>query len=179
MAKDQFNYPALMDGALRGVVRSVLQRTAERGLPGAHHFYISFRTDYPGVEVPEYLREKYPEEITIVLQHQFWGLEAGEDHLAVTLSFRDIHERLVVPWPALTGFADPSVSFGLQFEAPPGVAQGEAKAKVESAAKTEPRPEATMHALPAPTGEPPAGEEARPAAGRTGEVVALDAFRKK
>lgn len=185
MAKDHFNYPALMDGALRGIVRSVLQRTAERGLPGSHHFYISFRTDYPGVEVPEYLREKYPEEITIVLQHQFWGLESNDDQLAVTLSFRDIHERLVVPWPALTGFADPSVSFGLQFEAPGAAAAAvEAKEKGEGGpklvpAKTEPRPEATMHALPAPAADTPAADAAKPAAGRTGEVVTLDAFRKK
>jgi len=184
MAKDHFNYPALMDGALRGIVRSVIERTAERGLPGAHHFYISFRTQYPGVEVPDYLRERYPEEITIVLQHQFWGLEATDEHLAVTLSFRDIHERLVVPWPALTGFADPAVSFGLQFEAPAGSVAAEetgggADKPKAVPAKPEPRTEASMHALPVPAADGTGDEVAKPPPGRTGEVVTLDAFRKK
>jgi|JI10StandDraft_1071094.scaffolds.fasta_scaffold56621_4 hypothetical protein len=181
MAKDHFNYPAIMDGALRGVVRTVLERTAERGIPGAHHFYISFRTDHPGVEIPDYLREKYPEEITIVLQHQFWGLECDDARMAVTLSFRDIHERLVVPWAALTGFADPSVSFGLQFEPRPGEATAtrhETKAKPE-AVKPEARTEATMHALPAPSADAPAAAEPAKPGARTGEVVTLDAFRKK
>ncbi|BBK45167.1 hypothetical protein STVA_51870 [Allostella vacuolata] len=182
MAKDHFNYPALMDAALRGIVRKVLERTAERGIPGSHHFYISFRTDFPGVEIPDYLREQYPEEITIVLQHQYWGLEVDDDRLAVTLSFRDIHERLVVPWPALTGFADPSVSFGLQFEARPAAADGAAKPRIEAKPKGEAPTSAKMHALPvpAPAGDTPAedGQAEKPAA-KSGEVVTLDAFRKK
>ncbi|BBK34564.1 hypothetical protein EDC65_2948 [Stella humosa] len=184
MAKDHFNYPALMDAALRGVVRKVIERTAERGIPGSHHFYISFRTDYPGVELPDYLREQYPEEITIVIQHQFWGLEADDDKMAVTLSFRDIHERLVIPWPALTGFADPAVSFGLQFEAR-GDAAAPAKPKLEVKSRSEPRTEAQMHSLPTPVpaaeqppGEADKGDAEKPAV-RTGEVVTLDAFRKK
>ncbi|MGE0722762.1 MAG: SspB family protein [Alphaproteobacteria bacterium] len=166
MAKDLLNYPALMDGALRSVVRQALERVAEHGLPGAHHFYLSFRTDHAGVQIPDYLREKYPEEITIVLQHQFWGLDIQPDRFEVTLSFRDVHERLIVPFAALTGFADPSVNFGLQFEARrveandgAGADKGRALAAV-------------------PKAVPPAAEDAKDAP-KTGEVVALDAFRKK
>ena len=176
MAKDHFNYPALMDAALRGIVRTVLEQTAERGTPGSHHFYLSFRTGFPGVEIPDYLREKYPDEITIVIQHQYWGLEVDAEKVSVTLSFRDIHERLVVPFAAMTGFADPSVSFGLQFEVrEPG----------DAAAPAGP---AKMHALPVPgpaaddaQDVDAAGEKAapRPSAPKTGEVVTLDAFRKK
>ncbi|MGE0718779.1 MAG: SspB family protein [Alphaproteobacteria bacterium] len=171
MAKDLMNYPAMMDAALRSVVRQSLERAAERGLPGAHHFYISFRTDDPGVTMPEYLREKYPEEITIVLQHQFWGLEIEPERFSVTLSFRDIHERLVVPFAALTGFADPSVSFGLQFEARKDAASG---AKPGEATP----PKAVALPLPVPAAPEPDAAEKQPPA-RTGEVVALDAFRKK
>ncbi len=183
MAKDHFNYPALMDAALRGIVRTVLAQTAERGTPGSHHFYLSFRTGFPGVEIPDYLREKYPEEITIVIQHQYWGLEVDEEKVSVTLSFRDIHERLVVPFAAMTGFADPSVSFGLQFEAKDA---GSAPAPAGSA---KPAGSAQLHALPVPApaaGDGPdadssAGDQAdeRPPAPKTGEVVTLDAFRKK
>jgi len=166
MAKDQLNYPAMMDAALRGVVRQALERVAEHGLPGAHHFYLSFRTDHPGVAIPEYLREKYPEEITIVVQHQFWGLDITPEKFEITLSFRDIHERLVVPFAALTGFADPSVNFGLQFEA--------RKTDGAGAAAVEPK----SRGLSAVPSTPPAAEDEKPAP-KTGEVVALDAFRKK
>ncbi|MCC7273733.1 MAG: hypothetical protein IT561_13770 [Alphaproteobacteria bacterium] len=170
MAKDLMNYPALMDGALRGVVRQVLQRAAERGLPGAHHFYLSFRTDDPGVTMPEYLREKYPEEITIVFQHQFWGLEIDEEKFAVTLSFRDVHERLVVPFRAMTGFADPSVNFGLQFEARKEAGAPAADGPAKAASVPLPAPVAVAS-------DQAATAEKQPA--KTGEVVALDAFRKK
>jgi len=174
MARDLMNYPTLMDAALRGVIRTVLARTAEHGLPGAHHFYLSFRSDHPGVEVPDYLRERYPDEITIVLQHQFWGLEVGEERFQVSLSFNDRQERLVVPFAAITGFADPSVSFGLQFEA---------KAGPGAAAPDGARPVALAPARPAqpgparPDDSVAGGEAGEPA--RKGEVVALDTFRKK
>jgi hypothetical protein len=116
MSKDALRYDRMVENALRDVVREALGLVAERGLPGNHHFYISFRTDHPGVEMPEYLRTKYPEEITIVLQYQFWALETEGEQFSVVLSFNDRRERLVVPYAALTGFADPSVKFALRFQ---------------------------------------------------------------
>jgi hypothetical protein len=114
-----FDYPRLVVDALRGVARSVLGRAAEEGLPGDHHFYVSFRTDAPGVEVSPHLRRQHPAEMTIVLQNQFWGLEVDEDRFAVTLRFGGRPERLVVPFAALVAFADPSADFGLRFDAKP------------------------------------------------------------
>lgn len=111
----KFDYEQLVQDSLRSVVRESLMQVARSGLPGNHHFYISFRTDYPGVDLPDYLLEQYPEEITIVLQYEFWDLEVEEDTFFVTLCFNDIHERLTVPLQAIVSFVDPSVKFGLQF----------------------------------------------------------------
>ena len=113
---DRFHYDALVDDALRSVVRRVLTQVAESGLPGSHHFYISFRSGDPGVELPEYLRAKYPEEMTIVLQHQYWDLILHDDSFEVTVSFNKQQERIKVPFAALSAFVDPSVRFGLQFD---------------------------------------------------------------
>ena len=160
MVKDFMNYTAMVDGALRSVVRDVIAQVQETGLPGNHHFYVSFRTDYAGVVLPGHLRERYPEEMTIVLQHQFWGLEVKEQGFEVTLSFNDIHEYLFVPYAAMTAFADPSVQFGLQFK---------------------PLDEATnglpVTGQPAQDETPSAEQPERPDAGA--DVVALDKFRKK
>ena len=112
------DYEALAQDAMRGVVRAVLTRTAKSGLPGDHHFYISFDTQHPGVVLSKRLREKYPEEMTIVLQHRFWDLSVTEERFEVKLTFDGIPERLVVPFAALKIFFDPSVRYGLQFEAP-------------------------------------------------------------
>jgi len=112
------DYEALAQDAMRGVVRTVLARTAKSGLPGDHHFYISFDTQHPGVVLSKRLREKYPEEMTIVLQHRFWDLNVTEDRFEVKLTFDGIPERLVVPFAAVKIFFDPSVRYGLQFEAP-------------------------------------------------------------
>jgi hypothetical protein len=109
------DYESMVQNSLRGVVQNILRDAAKDGLPGAHHFYISFDTNYPGVEMPEYLREQYPEEITIVLQYEFWDLEIEDTQFFITLCFNDIHERLVVPFEAIISFVDPSVKFGLQF----------------------------------------------------------------
>ena len=159
MAQDLFNYPKMVETALRGVMREALARTAREGLPGDHHFYVTFRTRAPGVGLPPYLLSKFPDEMTIVLQHQFRALEVGEDAFLVNLSFQSRSERLRIPFAAVTTFADPSVNFGLQFEVPTA-------------------PAAEVTALPAqiPSLEPeqPA-EPARPAA----EVVTLDKFRKR
>lgn len=118
MQDDGIRYEKLVEDALRGVVRAALAQVSDEGLPGAHHFYITFRTDHPGVEIPDYLREKYPSEMTVVMQYQFWDLVVEEDYFSITLSFNNVGENLVVPFVAITGFADPSVKFGLQFHSP-------------------------------------------------------------
>jgi hypothetical protein len=113
---DYMNYNEIVEQALKGVVRESLERVAENGLPGEHHLYISFLSGFPGVIMPDSLRARYPEEITIVLQHEFWDLEITDLGFSVMLSFNNKREFLNVPWIAITGFADPSVQFGLQFK---------------------------------------------------------------
>ena len=108
-------YQDMMERALRGVMRDALALAGEQGLPGNHHYYVSFLTQHDGVTIPDSLRARYPDEMTIVLQHQFWGLETGEDGFSVTLSFGGKSERLTVPFEAVTAFVDPAVDFGLRF----------------------------------------------------------------
>lgn len=117
MAKDLIRYDLLVQNALKGVMRKVLVDAVKEGLPGDHHFYISFRTEAPGVRMSQRLRERYPEEMTIVLQHQYWDLAVTEHAFEVGLSFSGVPERLLVPFDALIGFFDPSVEFGLKFTA--------------------------------------------------------------
>lgn len=131
MDPDRIDYPAILQEALRGAVRRVLEQVAEHGLPGEHHFFIGFRTDHPGVEVPRFARQQYPEEMTIILQHQFWGLEVTAEEFSVALSFGGSRQRLTVPFAALTGFADPSVDFGLRFGAAAGEELTPAEPEVE------------------------------------------------
>ena len=157
MAEDLYDYSAMVETALRGVVREALSRAAKSGLRGDHHFYITFHTAAPGVELPDYLRDKYPDEMTIVLQHQFWQLTLTPAAFSVGLSFHSKLERLTVPFAAITGFADPSVKFGLQFQPPPGAAPPD------------------VAALPA--APPPSAAE--PQARSGAEVVTLDKFRKR
>jgi hypothetical protein len=152
--KDLLRYDKMVEAALRGVVREAIARTAVNGLPGAHHFYITFRTRFPGLALPDYLAAQYPEEMTVVLEHQFWDLEVTEERFSVTLSFQNRPERLTIPFDAITAFADPAVKFGLQFQAVP----------VEDAAA------ASGDAAPAKT---------EPKADTPCEVVTLDTFRKK
>ena len=116
MSEDMIHYPAVIDQAMRGAVREVLKRVQAKGLPGEHHFYISYNTNYPGVKISEQLKSRYPNEITIVLQHQFWDFKVEQEQFQVTLSFGGMPEKLVIPFAALTAFADPSVKFGLQFQ---------------------------------------------------------------
>jgi uncharacterized protein len=172
MAKDYIGYQALTDAALRGVVRDALRRVEAQGLIGSHHFYLTFKTHFPGVEIPAFLREQYPDEMTIILQHQFWGLKVHDDLFEVALTFKKMPATLVIPFAALTGFLDPGVQFGLQFKAiegevrragPVPVAQAQAEAE-------------SVEEPPEESGEPPA-EDVKPAA--QGEVVSLDSFRKK
>jgi uncharacterized protein len=154
MAQDLLGYDKLVENALRGVAREALRRAARDGLPGAHHFYLGFRTAAAGVSLPGYLSAKFPDEMTIVLQHQFWGLEVGEEAFSVSLSFQGRPERLTIPFAALTSFADPAVEFGLKFETP--------------------APPSNIPALPTAAASPAPVPE-RPAA----EVVTLDKFRKR
>ncbi len=112
---DHIDYAKLIDVAMRRVVREVLEDAARRGLPGEHHFYISFDTNFPGVSMSEMLRARYPEEMTIVIQHQFWDMRVEDNTLFITLSFNNIPEKLEIPLAAITAFADPSIKFGLQF----------------------------------------------------------------
>ena len=121
MGKDLIGYSALVENGLRSVVREALRRVAAEGWPGTHHAYIAFNTAAPGVELPDSLLARYPDELTIVLQHQYWDLEVEDDHFAVTLSFNKVGQRVVVPFAALTSYADPSVKFGLQFGVAPEV----------------------------------------------------------
>lgn len=116
MAEDLMRYDLLAQEALRGVVRAALERVVREGLPGNHHFFISFSTLHPGVEISDRLHKKYEHEMTIVLQHQFWNLQVEADRFSVDLSFNDIPEELVIPFDAVKGFFDPAVQFGLQFE---------------------------------------------------------------
>ena len=116
MSEDLMDYQALVERAMKGVVRNVLLRVAEDGLPGEHHLYITFLTEHEGVKIADRLIAKYPDEMTIVLQYQFWGLEISENAFEITLSFSGKNERLLIPLDAVVGFADPSVNFGLQFK---------------------------------------------------------------
>ena len=118
MSKDDeiLRYDKMVEQALRGVVRQAVEAVIGDGLPGDHHFYITFMTDYPGVSIPDYLRDRYPGEMTIVLQYQFYDLSVDKEKMKVTLSFNNVPERLTIPLAAITTFADPSVNFALQFQ---------------------------------------------------------------
>jgi hypothetical protein len=165
MAKDLLRYDKMIESAMRGVVRQAVSEAARHGLPGAHHFYISFRTDHPGTVVPDYLKSRYPQEMTIVLQYQFWGLDVEEESFSVTLSFNNVHERLTVPFQAVTVFADPAAKFTLPFQAAPASA-GQSQSPIPSG-ETVAQPDAAAQA----PAEEPTSEGAK--------VVTLDAFRKK
>ena len=141
-------YQDLMERALRRVMRDALALVEEQGLPGNHHYYISFHTRHDGVTIPEHLRARYPDEMTIVIQHRYWGLEVRDDGFSVTLSFGGRSERLAVPYEAVTGFMDPAVNFGLRFGPQP---EGEAE---------------------------DASDEGQQAAADSATVVTLDKFRK-
>ncbi len=112
---DYLDYSRLIDAAMHYVVRGVLRIVSEYGLPGDHYFFITFNTEYPGVKMSDSLKDKYPEEMTIVIQHQFWDLQVEDDYFSIVLSFDNVKQSIVVPFDSLISFADPSVKFGLQF----------------------------------------------------------------
>ncbi len=143
-------YDEIVQDALRGVVQRVLTRIdAEGGLPGAHHFYIAFRTHAPGVDIPNHLLERYPDEMTVVIQHRYWDLAVDDEGFQIGLSFNQVPAKLRIPFSAITGFVDPAVNFALQFNAP-----------------------TDADAPPPPEPEPPADDPG-------GNVVTLDRFRRK
>ncbi|TAL02974.1 MAG: hypothetical protein EPO08_05660 [Rhodospirillaceae bacterium] len=111
----KLSYEKMVEDALRGVLRQALQITAAQGLPGSHHFYITFDTTHPGVKIADTLKTQHPNEMTIVLQHQFWDLKVAQDQFEITLSFSGVSQRLLIPFAAVTAFADPHAKFGLQF----------------------------------------------------------------
>jgi hypothetical protein len=169
MATDHIRYDVLARDALRGVLRQVLADAAEHGLPGEHHFFITFLSTAEGVKLSPRLLAQYPEEMTVILQHQFWDLVVTEDRFEVGLSFGGIPERLVVPFNSIKSFFDPSVKFGLQFEA--------AEAATEA-------PATSLPAVPAPSALPvtaPSAEnqDEKAKLSEGAEVVRLDRFRKK
>jgi uncharacterized protein len=199
MSVDHIRYDLLTQDALRGVIRTVLTDVAVKGLQGEHHFFITFDTRIDGVRMSARLRASYPEEMTIVLQHQFWDLMVGEDHFDVGLAFNSIPERLHVPFKAVKVFMDPSVPFGLEFtvdgegtratsrdgtaETPAAMMKPQPAGKpspAKPAVAKPPRPQ--LKKEPAPQATAPAPPPSLPGAGKedsTGEVVRLDRFRKK
>src|SRR5690606_17584423 len=182
MAEDLIRYDILAQEALRGVMRKVLAEVARTGLPGNHHFFITFLTGAPGVRISSRLRERYPEQMTIVIQYQYWDLKVTETGFEVGLSFSDVAEKLEIPFSAVRGFYDPSVSFELEFDV-----------------KAEPQETAPVSELPKPVPAPapkvarqpeakPAAPKAKPVvekpqtadeAPKGADVVSLDSFRKK
>lgn len=181
---DILRYDRMVESALRGVVRQAISEIVERGrpverraqaelgvsteydLPGDHHFYLTFLTDYPGVKIPDYLHDRYPGEMTIVMQYQFFDLSVDEEKLSVTLSFNNVPERLIIPLSAISIFADPSVNFALQFQP-----------------LSEEFDEADLELEEEPEDDNPGGgkkkKKKKTDDGKTGEVVSLDQFRKK
>ncbi|MEE8350875.1 MAG: ClpXP protease specificity-enhancing factor SspB [Rhodospirillales bacterium] len=170
MNDDPLRYDTWIEDALRSVIRRTLGFAAENGLPGEHHFYITFRTDADGVEVPAYLKAENPEELTIVLQHQFEDLVVNEDAMWVTLRFNGSPERLRIPFDAVLSFADPSVNFGLQLKM-----SGEPEGNMEFDATQAQNFEAEAATPAQDANMSPGNKKAK----GTGEVIALDAFRKK
>jgi uncharacterized protein len=178
MPTDYIRYDLLAQEALRGVLRTVLADVAKKGLPGEHHFNITFDTTAPGVRLSERMRTQYPQTMTIVLQHQFWDLAVHDDAFEVGLSFGGVPERIAVPFEAVTSFLDPAVQFGLQFETMTAAAEEEADAPAKASDQTtgpvtlpaQGKADASPDREPAP--EPSANTGG-------GEVVRLDRFRKK
>jgi uncharacterized protein len=197
LSSDSIDYQRLVEGALRDVVRRVLADVAAEGLPGDHHFYIGFRTGHPGVVMPRSLRDLYPEEMSLILQHQFWNLAVGDDGFAVDLTFSGSRQRLEIPFAALTMFADPAAEFALRFmpRAPGEMAAMPATAATSATSASSAPATPAAAAAASPTGggiafpqPPPSGAAggAAPASspaggGRPGpgEVIRFDPSRRK
>jgi uncharacterized protein len=188
MSTDLIRYDLLAQEALRGVVRRVLEDVSRTGLPGEHHFYISFNTEFPGVRISPRLREKYPEEMTIVIQHQFWDLNVEDHDFQIGLSFSNVPEMLHVPFDAITGFFDPSVKFGLKFEPLTPVEDDEQDSEQPPAPAAVPTVQSEVRSIvpaarpaktEAETEAPSAGEDEAEDKPEGAQIVSLDKFRKK
>lgn len=162
----ELDYPRWITEALRVVARRALEHVEHEGLPEEHHFLLSFRTRGEGVRLPAFLRDQYPEEVTVVLQHQYWDLVVDEEAFSVTLTFAGARHRIFVPWPALTAFADPAAQLALRFEMAAAEENGEGE---DEGAPTR------FDAVPGGAAAPAAGEEGE----ESGEVVSIDRFRKR
>jgi hypothetical protein len=179
--KDFIGYAKLMDKAMRNLVREVLAQTARKGLVGSHHFFVTFDTRAQGVMISEDLRARFPVEMTIVIQHKYWGLKADDDHFEITLTFNKVPEEIVVPFHAVRRFSDPSQEFGFALQAvspeAPAVAlrtvsSGEVKSEMQKdagAQDKDQKPQLVPDSTSPPASVPPSGKT----------VVSLDAFRKK
>ncbi|MBM3585172.1 MAG: hypothetical protein FJX36_12345 [Alphaproteobacteria bacterium] len=171
MGKVELRYDRLMDDAVRGVIAKVLGIAARQGLSGQHHFLITFRTGHPGVDIADELRARYPQDMTIILQNQFWNLKVADARFSVTLSFNKVPQHLVIPYGAIVGFADPSVKWGIKLE------------PREAGAKDAPAPAGSEPAAPLPAPEtrvPTVARDAEPdGSDAPSKVVTLDAFRRK
>ena len=184
MATDLIRYDLLVQDALRSVVRKVLADTARAGLIGEHHFNIAFKTQAPGVVAPPAIKQRFPDEMSIILQHEFWDLVVSEDAFEVSLNFARKPERLTVPFDSITGFTDPSVPFGFKLEprvsepASRGPAAVEQKEPAPARAPAKPAP-VKPPAQPAPAAKPPQSAEKPEEPGGEAKVVSIDAFRKK
>lgn len=179
MPRESLRYDKLVEAALRGVVRDALREAAEHGLPGDHHFYLTFRTSFPGVDIPDYLAAQYPGDMTIVVQYQYHGLQADDRQFEIMLSFNNVLERLVVPYAAITTFADPSVNFALQFQ--PMATDDDLDLDEEDSAEITALPQretrgnrTALRSVDSEDTDETGEEEVK-----RGEVVTLDAFRKK
>jgi hypothetical protein len=185
MAKDLIGYETLADKALRSVVREALKRIEKQGLLGSHHFYLTFRTKEPGVEIPEFLLERYPEEMTIVLQNQFWGLKVAEDRFEVGLTFQKMPATLVIPFAALTAFVDPSVQFVLQFRNSSAAKKVPAPRQATKESPMPPAPREAPKSAPVETlsahkpGKDTPPPEQPPQKPSDPQIVSFDKFRKK
>ena len=171
MSDQTIDYPKLVEHALRHVVHDTLTIVAEQGLPGRHNIYITFLTEHPGVVLSDELKARYPNEMTIVLQHEFWGLDVGDDRFGVTLSFNNVSQRVEIPFEAITVFADPSVEFGLQFNL-----TVRSKIDDDSDDESDDQP-AEVTTMPQPETEKDVSSTEKDGDGA--EVVTLDQFRKK
>jgi uncharacterized protein len=186
MATDLIRYDLLVQDALRSVVRKVLADTARNGLVGEHHFNIAFKTQAPGVVAPVAVKQRFPDEMSIILQHEFWDLVVTQDAFEVSLNFSRKPERLTVPFDSITGFTDPSVPFGFKLEPRVSEPASRAPAAIEQKEPTPAAARAPAKPAPvkppaqrAPAAKPPQNEEKPAEPGGEAKVVSIDAFRKK
>jgi len=180
MSDDLLKYDKMVEHALRTVVRTTLAEVAEHGLPGNHQLYISFLTGHPGVEIADHLCLQYPHEMTIVLEHQFWGLEIEDDAFEVSLSFNDIQERLHITFDSIVGFADPSVNFALQFQKDqPDIKVVDDTKKPLLAADVIHQPDIKLAASEEEPAPQSTAEKSEGSSDSEDNVVALETFRKK